>query len=173
MSVALILSPASLFRRTRYIPIAKDLNTMPTPLDFPARGKILRIENNLVVFNPAGTTYEMHLVNATGGDLPAPSMQAISCHIRAKARKIWTMASGGNFVTPIFGTPRVLQGRVRYLEEGLAVVHAGAPVILTLPADPTAFDLVNGPVIPGGLINATLVPGTTFEMVRAGAVAGA
>jgi hypothetical protein len=144
---------------------------MPTPLDFPARGKILRIENNLVVFNPAGTTYEMHLVNAAG-DLPAPTPRAISCHIRATARKIWTMASGGNFVTPIFGTPRVLQGRVRYLEDGLAVVHAGVPVILALPADPTAFDLVNGPVIPGSMMNATLVPGTTFELVRA-AVAGA
>lgn len=144
---------------------------MPTPLDFPARGKILRIENNLVVFNPAGTTYEMHLVNAAG-DLPEPSPRAVSCHIRASARKVWTMASGGNFVTPIFGTPRVLQGRVRYLEEGLAVVHAGVPVILTLPADPTAFDLVNGPVIPAGLINATLIPGTTFELVRTSAATG-
>ena len=144
---------------------------MPTPLDFPARGKILRIENNLVVFNPAGTTYELHLVSATG-ELPEPSPRTVSCHIRAKGRKIWTMASGGNFVTPIFGTPRVLQGRVRSLEEGLAVVQAGVPVILTLPADPVAFDLVNGPVVPAGLVNATLVPGTTFELVRT-AVAGA
>ena len=144
---------------------------MPTALDFPARGKILRIENNLVVFNPAGTTYELHLVSASG-DLPAPSDRAVSCHIRATARKIWTMSSGGNFVTPIFGTPRVLQGRVRYLEDGLAVIQAGVPIILKLPAEPTAYDLVNGPVIPAGLLNATLVPGTTFELAAA-AVAGA
>jgi hypothetical protein len=138
---------------------------MPTPLDFPARGKILRIENNLIVFNPAGTTYELHLVSANG-ELPTPSSQTISCHIRAKARKVWTMASGGNFVTPIYGTPRVIQGRVRYLEDGLAVVQAGAPIILTLPAESEAFDLVNGPVIPTGQLNATLVPGTTFELAR-------
>ena len=144
---------------------------MATPLDFPARGKILRIENNLVIFNPSGTTYELHLVSA-GGDLPEPSSRVVSCHIRATARKVWTMASGGNFVTPIFGTPRVLQGRVRYLEEGLAVIQGGVPIVLTLPADPTAFDLVNGPVVPAGMLNATLVPGTTIELVRT-AVVGA
>ena len=144
---------------------------MATPLDFPARGKILRIENNLVVFNPAGTTYELHLV-AAGGELPAPSARVVSCLIRATARKVWTMASGGNFVTPIFGTPRVLQGRVRYLEDGLAVVQTGVPIVLALPADPTAFDLVNGPIVPAGMLNATIVPGTTIELVRE-TVAGA
>ena len=143
---------------------------MPTPLDFPARGKILRIENNLIVFNPAGTTYELHLVSATG-ELPTPSTQTVSCYVRAKARKVWTMATGGNFVTPIYGTPRVLQGRVRYLEEGLAVVQTGVPIVLALPQESEAFDLVNGPVIPTGLINATLVPGTTFEFAQV-AVAG-
>lgn len=143
---------------------------MASPLDFPARGKIRRIENNLIVFNPAGTNYELHLVNA-GGAMPEPSPQAVSCHIRCTARKIWTMASGGNFVTPIFGTPRILQGRVRYLEDGLAVVQAGVPILLALPPEATAFDLVNGPVIPSGLVNATLVPGSTFELIPA-AVAG-
>ena len=139
---------------------------MPTPLDFPARGKILRIENNLVVFSPAGTSYELHCVSAAG-DLPTPSAPTVSCHIRATARKIWTMASGGNFVTPIFGTPRIVQGRVRYLEDGLAVIQAGCPVIVTLPADGAAFDLLNGPLASTGLVNATLVPGVTIEVVKA------
>jgi hypothetical protein len=143
---------------------------MPTPFDFPARGKILRIENNLIVFSPAGTSYELHLVSADG-QMPTPSAQTVSCHIRATARKLWTMASGGNFVTPIFGTPRIVQGRVRYLEEGLAVVQAGCPVVVTLPADATALDLLNGPIVPGSMVNAALVPGTTFELARA-AVAG-
>jgi len=144
---------------------------MPTPFDFPARGKILRIENNLVVFAPAGTSYELHLVPAAAGDLPTPSAQTVSCHIRATARKIWTMASGGNFVTPIFGTPRIVQGRVRYLEENLAVIQAGCPVIVTLPADGTAFDLLNGPLAATGLVNATLIPGTTIEVVKSAATA--
>jgi hypothetical protein len=143
---------------------------MPTPLDFPARGKILRIENNLVVFSPAGTSYELHLVNANG-EMPTPSAQTVSCHIRATARKIWTMSSGGNFITPIYGTPRILQGRVRYLEDALAVLQVGTPVIVSLPADGAAFDLLNGAITSGSMVNATLVPGATLELAKA-AVAG-
>jgi hypothetical protein len=143
---------------------------MPSPLDFPARGKVLRVEGNVVVFNPTGTTYELHLVN-TGGELPTPSQSAVSCHIRAEARKVWTMSSGGNFVTPIIGPLRVVQGRVRYLDERTAVVQAGVPVILTLPALPSAYDLERGPIEPAAMINVTLLAGATFELAKTPAVA--
>jgi hypothetical protein len=139
---------------------------MASPLDFPARGKVLRVEGNIVVFNPAGTTYELHLANK-GPDLPAPSQYAVSAYIRCNARKLWTMPTGGNFVTPIFGPPKVVQGMVRYLEERLAVVQAGAPIILTLPLEDTAYDLISGPVVPGNIINVTLLPGGTFELAKA------
>jgi hypothetical protein len=76
------------------------------------------------------------------------------------------MPSGGNFVTPIFGPPKVVQGRVRYLEERLAVVHAGVPILLSLPAADVDFDLSSGPVVPGGIINATTFPGATIELVK-------
>ena len=139
---------------------------MASALDFPARGKVIRVEGNVVVFNPSATTYELRLVNANG-DMPAVSNAAISCYIRCNARKVWTMPSGGNFVTPIFGPPRVVQGRVRYLEEGgLAVVQAGVPIIVTLPGDPVAYDLVNGPITTAAIINATILPGATFELAR-------
>jgi len=140
---------------------------MASALDYPARGKVLRVEGNVVVFNPAGTTYELHLQNHDGAELPSASPAAVSCYIRCNARKVWTMASGGNFVTPIFGPPRVVQGRVRYMEEHLGVVHAGAPVIVTWPTEGTAFDLINGPVIPGVMVNVTLLAGATFELAAA------
>jgi hypothetical protein len=141
---------------------------MASALDFPARGKVLRVEGNVVVFNPAATTYELRLVNADGAEMPAVSSHTISCYIRCNARKVWTMPSGGNFVTPIFGPPRVVQGRVRYLEEGgLSVVQAGVPIIVTLPPDPVAYDLVNGPITTAAIINATILPGATFELARA------
>jgi hypothetical protein len=138
----------------------------PSPLDYPARGKILRVDGDVVVFNPAATTYELRLTHA-GGELPKPSNTTVSCYVRATARKIWTMASGGNFVTPIFGPPKVVQGMVRYLEQGLAVVHAGLPILLTLPPNGTEYDLINGPVVPGVMVNATLLAGASFELVRA------
>jgi hypothetical protein len=137
---------------------------MPSPSDFPARGKIIRVEGNTVVFNPAGTTYELHLVNR--GPAPVASPANINCQIGGVARKIWTMASGGNFVTPILGTPRMVQGMVRYLDEKIAVIQAGVPFVIALPPDATSFDLINGPISPGVMINVTLMPGATFELAR-------
>ena len=136
---------------------------MPTPIDFVARGKILRIESNIVVFNPSGTTYELHLVNQSG-PVPSPSPNSIGCHIRATGRKIWTVPSGGNFVVPIFGPPKIVQGRVRYLDESQMVVHAAVPVIVSLPGEDSAYDLINGPLTLSTLVNATLLPGATFEL---------
>jgi hypothetical protein len=141
---------------------------MPTPSDFVAKGKILRVESNIVVFNPAGTTYELHLVNQ-GAQTPAASANSISCYIRAAGRKVWTVPSGGNFVVPIFGPPKIVQGRVRYLDERLMIVHAATPVHVTLPADEDAYDLINGPVTLATLVNATLQPGATFELASVAA----
>jgi hypothetical protein len=138
---------------------------MPSPLDFPARGRILRIENGLVVFNPAATTYEIHLASA-GPEMPRPTPYMVSAYVRATARKVWTMPGGGNFVTPIFGPPKVVQGRVRYLEERLAVIQAGLPVHVALPADSVDYDLERGPVVVGGIINATTFPGATIELAK-------
>ncbi|MDB5321892.1 MAG: hypothetical protein JWN40_3523 [Phycisphaerales bacterium] len=140
---------------------------MPSPLDFPARGKVIRVEGNVVVFNPSATTYELRLVNHDGAEMPRVSPAAISCYIRCNARKVWTMPSGGNFVTPIFGPPRVIQGRVRYLEETLGVIQAGVPIIVNWPAEEVAFDLASGPIVPAAIINATILPGATFELATA------
>lgn len=139
---------------------------MPSALDFPARGKILRVENNLVVFNPTGTNYELQLVNA-GKEPLAPSPNTVQVFIRATCRKVWTMPSGGNFVTPIFGPPRIIQGRVRYLDERTMVLHAATTFLLNLPGEETSFDLNNGPVQTAGLVNATILPGATIELATA------
>jgi hypothetical protein len=139
---------------------------MATPLDFLARGKILRTDDGRVVFNPTGSTYELHLASKSA-EPPAPSPAAVSAHLRATARKVWTMRSGGNFITPIFGTPKVIQGRVVYVDERTAVVHATVPVIIDLPADGTAYDLINGPLTVGNMVNVTLLSGASIELAPA------
>jgi hypothetical protein len=118
------------------------------------------------VFNPAGTTYELHLAVPKGAETPAASPRSVSAVIRCTARKVMTMPSGGNFVTPIFGPPRVLQGMVRYLDDRTAVLQAGVPVVVALPADDAAYDLNAGPIAPGVMINATLLAGATFELAK-------
>ena len=75
--------------------------------DFPARGKVIRVvDDNAVIFAPSNTTYELKLVTASKYDGPVGSL--IDAIIRGNARKCWTVASGGNFITPIHGPPRIV-----------------------------------------------------------------
>ena len=155
MGRQLIVSGTSLLFVNRY--------SFRTMLDFPARGKILRIDGDYAVFNPVNTNYELHLLYPKGRP-PAQLNQQIWVYIRATARKVWTVPSGGNFVTPIFGTPKIAQGRVKQVEERQMVLHAGVPIHVMLPKDDTAYDLINGAMAVSGLVNVTLMPGATIEM---------
>lgn len=138
--------------------------------DFAAKGKVLRIEGDAVVFAPSGTTYELLLKGAYSGPLNVP----VSILIRAEARKIFTLPTGGNFVAPIFGPPKVLQGRVRAVSpaDNTVVVQAGVPVLLKLPPDDTAIDLNNGAISTRTMLNATVMPGARFELAPATAAIG-
>lgn len=138
---------------------------MASVSDFPARGKVIENKGTTVVFAPAGTTYQLHLI-AAGGSYDGPVNVPVHAVLRATARKLWTVPSGGNFVEPIYGRPRVIQGRVRYLDERTMVVLAGAAVAITLPAEDDAFDLSNGPITAGSLVNVVVHPGTTIELVN-------
>jgi hypothetical protein len=125
-----------------------------------AKGKVTGRREGMVIFAPAGTNYELHLVAPKYPGPIGPLTQGI---IRAVARKVWTVPSGGNFIAPIFGTPRTIQGRVRALNETSILVQAGAPIVVELPADPNGIDLANGPITVGALVNVTALPGTRFE----------
>ncbi|HZL35724.1 MAG TPA: hypothetical protein VFC78_10480 [Tepidisphaeraceae bacterium] len=133
---------------------------MATLTELPATGKIISAREGLVVFCPAGTNYEMHLVcPGYGGPLNTPT-QGI---VRVKARKIYTVPSGGLFVTPIFGSPRIIQGRIRSIDEQSMVLHAGGPIAVEFPVDDSAFDLANGGLAVGKMANVVALPGATFE----------
>ena len=112
---------------------------MPSSTDFPARGKVIRVEDSAVIFLPANSNYELKLATAGRYDGPVDTM--IEAFIQANARKLWTVPSGGNFIAPIFGPPRIVQGRIKYLDQTTMVVQAGAPVRITLPSAESAFDL--------------------------------
>jgi hypothetical protein len=129
--------------------------------DFPARGKIIKTQDHIVVFAPTNTNYELHLTDKSGLDgIPAGMIEAL---LRVSGRKIWTVKSGGNFIEPIFGPPRKIQGRIRYLDDQQMVVQAGTPIIVALPSDPAAYDMSHGMLTVGDLVNVSLLPGGTFE----------
>ncbi len=135
---------------------------MPSIQDFPARGKVIEVRGPLIVFQPTNTTYHLYLAGpAYAGPLKTP----VELLIRATARKIWTVPSGGNFVAPIRGTPRTIQGHVRLIEEQTIVVHAGVPIVITLPTNDSGIDLSTGAIGIASLVNAMVMPGVFYEPI--------
>ena len=125
-----------------------------------ARGKVIHSADGTIVFAPAGTNYELHLA-APGYAGPVGALT--EGVIRVTARKVWTVASGGNFIAPVFGPPKTIQGRVRAMNERSIVVHAGAPIVVDLPDEPALIDLPDGPIRVGAMVNVTARLGAMFE----------
>ncbi len=138
---------------------------MPSSTDFPARGKVIRVEDSSVIFSPSGTNYEIKLATTSRYDGPVNTL--IEAWVKASSRKLWTVPSGGNFVSPIFGPTRIVQGRIKYLDQTTMVVQAGLPVIIALPAADSAYDLSSGALSVGILVNSTILPGASFEIAVA------
>jgi hypothetical protein len=132
--------------------------------EFATPGKIVAVNDGSVVFAPRGTSYELHLKTASTYD--GPTNTPVEAVVRATARKVWTVPSGGNFVAPIQGPPRIVQGRVRQADERQLVVQAGATFLIDLPAAEHAVDLPNGPIMLGKMVNVTTLPGATIEIVE-------
>jgi hypothetical protein len=138
---------------------------MNTVTESAAKGKITEVRQNVIVFCPNNTTYQLHLVSEDApyaGKLNEP----VEIIIKGVARKVWTVVSGGNFISPIFGPPRIVQGRVRYADEQSLVVQAGALINVQLPESDSAIDLTNGPITVGSLVNVTVMPGATFHIAE-------
>lgn len=135
---------------------------MPSVTDFPARGKVIRRDGRAIVFAPSGTNYELILEATTDADAPASVIDAV---IRVAGRKVWTVPSGGNFIEPIYGSPRRVQGRIKYIDETEMVVHAGTSIVVKLPADASAIEEASGPLSVGGMVNVVSLPGGTIELL--------
>lgn len=138
---------------------------MPSPSESTTTGKVIAVNDGQVVFQPRQTNYELHL--RTAGQYTGAVNAPVDVTIRAAARKVWTVPSGGNFIVPIVGTPRIVQGRVKWIGDGQLIVHAGAKFLIDLPAADTAIDLPNGAIAVGTMVNVTVLPGAAIEPASA------
>lgn len=127
-----------------------------------AKGTVTSVRNGIVTFRPAGTRYELHLSSTWNGTLDKP----VKCVIRVNARKVYTVPGGGNFITPIFGPPRIVQGMVRTADQRSLVLQAGCPIHVELPAAENAIDLDDGPIFQGRTVNVVCEPGARAEFVE-------
>jgi hypothetical protein len=126
----------------------------------PSVGKVTAVENGIVVFNPTGTRYEFRLAGSFKGEPNTP----VKCKIRVKARKVYTVPSGGSFVSPIYGPPRIVQGQVRSADNRTLVVQAAeCSFHVELPAEESGIDLDDGPIYAGRLVNVVCEPGARVE----------
>jgi len=110
-----------------------------------------------IKFLVPNTSYELHLLPA--GEIHAQPGKRLVGVIRVKARRIDAVGTGGQFVEPVFGRPRRVQGTVIRAESGAVVVDAGVPIHVT-PTDerqsPDQFQ-------PGTLVSMDVLDGATFE----------
>jgi hypothetical protein len=135
---------------------------MPVVTDVAARGKVIEVKDGAVVFTPSGTNYRMHL--AVGGPFTGPVNKPVSGVVRVTARKVYTVPTGGNFISPIFGQPRILQGRVLQVDDKSMVIHAGLAVVVDLPSAESAIDLDVGQIGVGSLVNVVALPQARFSL---------
>jgi hypothetical protein len=141
---------------------------MSIAIEIAGKGRILRIEKGLVVFAPNNTSYEHH-VDASASVHVAhtpPTGKHVLAVIKVKARKVYSVMSGGNFVQPILGSPRIIQGRVKSLDANSLVVQAGAVFHVELPTGDDTIDLHNGDIQVGSLVNVVAFPGATLDIAK-------
>ena len=119
--------------------------------------------DQVVIFAPKDSTYELHL--QSGKDYDGPINSPIDLVVRGTARKVYTVPSGGLFVSPIRGTPKILQGRVKSFDEKSMVVNCGVLVTVDLPREAGAVELARGQIAEGTLVNVVLQPGARCEVI--------
>jgi len=143
------------------------------PAAATARGIIREVGDSMVVFEPLGTKYRLHLTVADNpGRRPAAGGRPVQGVIRVQARKLWTVPSGGNFIVPIYGPPRTIQGRVKAVEQGTIIVHAGTTFVIEIPKEDSAIDLTHGPIQVGSIVNVVALPGARLELIGGTDAAG-
>lgn len=129
--------------------------------DLATKGTAEPMSDGAITFQPLNSNYTHHLVADGGLAGRGPARGVI--HVRA--RKVYTVPSGGTFVTPIIGVPKIIQGRVLTLDERTIVVRAAATFVVELPTGEDSVDLRRGDIAANSLVNVVVMPGARFERV--------
>lgn len=110
-----------------------------------------------IKFVVPNTSYELHLVPTTPVSVEAG--KRIIGIIRAQARRVDIVQTGGRYVEPVFGRPRRVQGTIVKIGESAIVVDAGVPIHCSLKDDrqmPDQFEI-------GQLVSFDVLDGATFS----------
>lgn len=106
------------------------------------------------------TSYELHLLPT--GPIAAPVGKRLIGTVRAQARRVDVVQTGGRYIEPVYGRPRRVQGRVVSGDEATntITVDAGVPIRVKLldarqkAADFHAGEFVSFDVLDGATFTA-------------------
>ncbi|MFM9956967.1 MAG: hypothetical protein ACKVZJ_02740 [Phycisphaerales bacterium] len=138
------------------------LSAVPAPATpAEARGVLVESSSSKVVISFPGSDYQLHL--APERPVTTPPGKRILGIIKAQVRRIDQVRTGGQFVEPVMGRPRIIQGRVVEVNAspngpGTITVLAPMPILLKL-SDLQRADQFK----PGDLVNTHALPGATFS----------
>lgn len=110
-----------------------------------------------IKFVVPNTSYELYLVPT--GEVRAEVGTRLIGVVRAQARRVDLVQTGGRYVEPVFGRPRRVQGRIVKIEEAAIVVDAGVAIHCSLKDErqtPGQFEV-------GQLVSFDVLDGATFE----------
>jgi hypothetical protein len=123
-------------------------------------GTLREQRDGMIFLALAGTDYVLHL--KVDKPIDAPSGTKIHGRIRASARRMDVIKSGGRYIEPVEGPPRRIQGRVIAVDEvnDAVTVLASAPIICS--TDPLQKA---GMFEVGSMVSFGVEPGARFDPV--------
>lgn len=131
--------------------------TFPETAEF----KLLHLDAGVGTFAVPGTDYRIALL--VPEDFAAPTGRRIRGRVRGRALRMHRTSAGGNFIEPLEGRPRIVQGTV------LAIDPAADEVILDLVV-PFRISMAEGQTAAefatGEMVNFYMHPGASFTPER-------
>jgi len=94
-----------------------------------------------------GTEYVLDLVS--GGATAVPLGKRVTGSVSGRAQKLHRAHAGGEFIEPVEGHPRIVQGRVRETDPtgNRLLLQAVVPMWITLSADQSARSFMAGDIV--------------------------
>lgn len=99
------------------------------------------------VLSVPGTEYVLDLV--AGGATSTPLGKRLTGVVSGRAQKLHRSHAGGEFIEPVEGHPRIVQGRVRETDPtgNRLLLQAVVPMWITLSADQSARSFMAGDIV--------------------------
>lgn len=143
--------------------------TLPLAPDL-ARGTLVQhvaataTEPAYVVVSFPNSDYKIHLL-PVGPAVGEPGERVIGL-IRAEAKRVDVVRSGGRYVEPVMGRPRRVQGSIVAVnpQQNSITVHAGVPIVCKLTAPDRLGDKQQASAFQvGQFVSFDVLRGATFE----------